>query len=115
MDEDAFVATLVAAAPDAIIHLAGLQVPTCRANPVLGARVNVIGTLNVFEAAKTLSKARPDGPSVRIVYASSAAVFGPDAEYGEQVRWWGGAVVGVAVVWRWCGGGGTVGWCGGVR
>src|SRR5882724_4012534 len=26
-----------------VIHLAGLQVPTCRANPVLGAMVNVIG------------------------------------------------------------------------
>src|ERR1700754_1228801 len=34
-----------------IIHLAGLQVPTCRVDPVRGATVNVIGTLNVFEAA----------------------------------------------------------------
>lgn len=96
VDEDAFVTTIVSAAPDAIIHLAGLQVPTCRANPVLGARVNVIGTLNVFEAAKLLSKARPEHPTVRIVYASSAAVFGPDAEYGEQVGgrgWLGGAPV----------------------
>src|SRR3954469_807922 len=25
-----------------VIHLAGLQVPTCRANPVLGAKVNVV-------------------------------------------------------------------------
>jgi nucleoside-diphosphate-sugar epimerase len=44
---------------------------------VLGARVNVVGTLNVFEAARAL-KTPP-----RIVYASSAAVFGPDAEYPE--------------------------------
>ena len=28
-----------------IIHLAGLQVPTCRSNPRLGALVNVVGTL----------------------------------------------------------------------
>src|SRR5438128_4908089 len=35
-----------------IIHLAGLQVPTCKADPVRGAAVNVIGTLNVFEAAR---------------------------------------------------------------
>jgi nucleoside-diphosphate-sugar epimerase len=35
-----------------IIHLAGLQVPTCRADPMLGARVNVLGTLAVFEAVK---------------------------------------------------------------
>jgi len=26
-----------------LLHLAGLQVPTCRANPLLGARVNVLG------------------------------------------------------------------------
>lgn len=55
-----------------IIHLAGLQVPTCRVNPRLGAMVNVIGTINVFEAALRV----PERIS-KIVYASSAAVFGP--------------------------------------
>jgi len=59
-----------------IIHLAGLQVPTCRVDPMLGARVNVLGTLSVFEAAKTL------GMQIeRIVYASSAAVFGGPEKY----------------------------------
>lgn len=54
-----------------IIHLAGLQVPTCRANPRLGAMVNVLGTINIFEAAKN------SGERVKkVVYASSAAVFG---------------------------------------
>jgi nucleoside-diphosphate-sugar epimerase len=52
-----------------VIHLAGLQVPTCRADPVAGAKVNVAGTLNVFEAARALGISR-------VVYASSAAVFG---------------------------------------
>ena len=52
-----------------IIHLAGLQVPTCKADPVAGAFVNVIGTLNLFEAAKAIE-------AERVVYASSAAVFG---------------------------------------
>jgi len=52
-----------------LIHLAGLQVPTCKADPVAGAFVNVIGTLNLFEAARTLG-------AERVVYASSAAVFG---------------------------------------
>ncbi len=62
--------------PEKILHLAGLQTPTCRANPILGARVNVIGTLAIFEAAC----ARRDQIS-RVVYASSAAVHGPpDAE-----------------------------------
>ncbi len=36
----------------AIIHLAGLQVPFCAANPALGARVNVEGTINILEAAR---------------------------------------------------------------
>ena len=56
-------------ARDEIIHLAGLQVPTCKADPVAGAFVNVIGTLNLFEAAKAVG-------AERVVYASSAAVFG---------------------------------------
>jgi nucleoside-diphosphate-sugar epimerase len=54
-----------------IIHLAGLQVPTCRADPRLGALVNVIGTINVFEAVR-----RAGGQIKKVVYASSAAVFG---------------------------------------
>jgi nucleoside-diphosphate-sugar epimerase len=59
-----------------VIHLAGLQVPTCRANPILGATVNVVGTLAVFEAVKAT------GEQVkRVVYASSAAVFGPPEAY----------------------------------
>lgn len=52
-----------------VIHLAGLQVPTCKADPVTGALVNVTGTLNVFEAARQFSLKR-------VVYASSAAVYG---------------------------------------
>src|SRR5713101_6617744 len=60
---------LEAARARCIIHLAGLQVPTCKADPVAGAFVNVIGALNVFESAKAIS-------AERVVYASSAAVFG---------------------------------------
>src|SRR5689334_24080517 len=52
-----------------IIHLAGVQVPFCRANTRLGAMVNVVGTINVFEAAKNSG-----GRVNRVVYASSAAV-----------------------------------------
>jgi nucleoside-diphosphate-sugar epimerase len=55
-----------------ILHLAGLQTPTCRANPLLGAKVNVVGTLAVFEAALALKD-----QVQRVVYASSAAVHGP--------------------------------------
>jgi len=59
-----------------IVHLAGLQVPVCRANPILGAKVNVLGTLAVFEAVR-----EAQGRVQRLVYASSAAVFGPPESY----------------------------------
>jgi nucleoside-diphosphate-sugar epimerase len=58
-----------------ILHLAGLQTPTCRANPLLGAKVNVLGTLAVFETALALK-----GQVERVVYASSAAVHGPPSD-----------------------------------
>lgn len=63
-----------------LLHLAGLQTPTCRANPILGAKVNVIGTLAVFEAAV----ARKDQVQ-RVVYASSAAVHGPPEDDSKAV------------------------------
>ncbi len=59
-----------------LVHLAGLQVPTCRADPLLGAKVNVLGTLAVFEAVKALGE-----QIQRLVYTSSAAVFGPPQTY----------------------------------
>ena len=64
-----------------VIHLAGLQVPLCKADPVRGAAVNVVGTLNVFEAARAAGLER-------VVYASSAAVFGlgeDDAPVDETI------------------------------
>jgi len=50
----------------AIIHLAGLQVPFCAANPAQGARVNVEGTINILEAARNAGLNRT-------VFASSVA------------------------------------------
>jgi len=61
-----------------IIHLAALQMPACASDPALGARVNVIGTLNVFEVARQ----RRD-LARRIVYASSQAVYGSEEFYGK--------------------------------
>lgn len=63
-----------------IIHLAALQVPACAANPIQGALVNVVGTVNVFEVAR-----RHRDQVKRIVYASSAAVFGPEEFYGGEM------------------------------
>ncbi len=58
-----------------IVHLAAVLMPFCQADPVAGAAINVIGTLNVFEAA------RRAGRPVRIAYASSSAVWGPEEVY----------------------------------
>ncbi len=52
------------------MHLAALQVPFVRANPPLGMRVNVAGTVNVFEA---VSKRLDRIPG--LAYASSTAVY----------------------------------------
>jgi nucleoside-diphosphate-sugar epimerase len=59
-----------------IVHLAALQVPFCRANPVLGAQVNVVGTVNVFEAARAAGIRH-------LAYASSIAVYGAPEDYEE--------------------------------
>jgi len=61
--------TLEAVRPCAIIHLAALQVPFCKADPVAGAKVNVVGTVNIFEAARRLG-------IKRLAYASSIAAYG---------------------------------------
>ena len=72
-DLEAFGRTLDEHAITRVVHLAALQVPFCRADPVLGARVNVVGTVNVFEAVKERLDRIPG-----VAYASSAAVYGPD-------------------------------------
>jgi nucleoside-diphosphate-sugar epimerase len=61
-----------------IVHLAAVLMPFCQQNPVAGAMVDVIGTLSLFEAA------RDAGRPVRVVYASSSAVWGPEEVYGPQ-------------------------------
>jgi len=59
-----------------IIHLAGLQVPFVRADPVQGARVNVVGTTIVFETVKRHAS------QVRgLAYASSLGVYGAPELY----------------------------------
>src|SRR3954468_23860449 len=59
-----------------ILHLAALQVPMVRANPVQGARVNVVGSTIVMETAK-----RHASQIEGLVYASSIAVYGPASVY----------------------------------
>ena len=57
-----------------VIHLAALQVPFCRANPPLGAQVNVTGTVNIFQAAHETGVEH-------VAYASSIGVYGPPSEF----------------------------------
>jgi UDP-glucuronate 4-epimerase len=57
-----------------IIHLAAMQFPFCKADPPLGAAVNVQGTVNIFEAAARCG--------IRsLIYASSTAVYSSGDEY----------------------------------
>jgi len=53
-----------------VIHLAALQIPFCRADPPRGARVNVVGTVNVFEAVRR--RVERMGP---VVYAGSIGMY----------------------------------------
>ena len=62
-----------------VIHLAALQVPFCRADPPLGARVNVVGTVNVLDAVK-----RRRERMRQVVYASSVAAFDALEEDGAE-------------------------------
>jgi UDP-glucuronate 4-epimerase len=73
-DVDALESAARGAGANRLIHLAGMQLPLCAADPLEGSRVNVSGTVAVFELARRLGT----GP---VVYASSAAVYGPASHY----------------------------------
>ena len=73
-DVEAMTAAVAAARPDVIHHLAGqIDVRVSVADPSFDAHVNVGGTAAVLEAAR-----RAGVP--RVVFASSAAVYGDPAE-----------------------------------
>jgi nucleoside-diphosphate-sugar epimerase len=59
-----------------VLHLAALQVPFVRANPVLGAKVNVVGTAIIFETIRKLRE-----QVAGLAYASSIAVYGSPSSY----------------------------------
>lgn len=76
-DQARFVRTVAENGITHIVHLAALQIPFVRADPVQGARVNVMGTAVVLEAA------RRHAQQVRgVSYASSIAVYGGPERYG---------------------------------
>jgi nucleoside-diphosphate-sugar epimerase len=73
---DSFERALVDNGITHVIHLAALQIPFVKADPIQGARVNVVGTTIVFETVKRHSH------QVRgLSYASSAGVYGSADAY----------------------------------
>jgi nucleoside-diphosphate-sugar epimerase len=60
-----------------VIHLAALLLPSIKANPPYGTAVNIGGTVNVLDAAKTRG--------IQVAYASSAAVYSPVDDIGGPV------------------------------
>jgi UDP-glucuronate 4-epimerase len=61
-----------------VVHLAALQYPSCRDHHLEGARVNVLGTLCVFDAAAAAG--------IKLVYASSIAAIAGRHLYGTWKR-----------------------------
>src|SRR6056297_3360782 len=66
-----------------IVHLAALLTNTARDNPRAALDVNVQGTNNVFEAARTL-----DDQVERVAWASSAAIYAPPSNYDDGGDGW---------------------------
>jgi nucleoside-diphosphate-sugar epimerase len=60
-----------------VIHTVSLLVLDSNSNALMAVRVNCEGTINVFEAARTLELKK-------VVYASSNACFGPADWYPEE-------------------------------
>lgn len=58
-----------------VIHLAALLTPACHANPWDGCRVNVLGSVALFEQVRTSPT-----PIKGFSYASSVAVFGDEPD-----------------------------------
>ncbi len=75
-DFDLFERTVIDHGITHIVHLAALQVPFVRANPVLGMRVNAVGTTVVMETAR-----RHADQVQGIAHASSVGAYGLAASY----------------------------------
>ncbi len=63
-----------------VIHLAALLTPECQKDPWLGCQVNVLGSTALFEAARRSGRVRS------LAYASSYAVYGPEAGRSPTLR-----------------------------
>ena len=75
-DMESLEALMAARQVNRVVHLAAMLIPLAAADPPRGALVNVVGTVNVFEAARRCGLAG-------VAYASSAAVY--DRSDGARV------------------------------
>jgi len=73
-DLDALSSILETYQIDRVVHSAAILARTCQENPTLGVNVNVVGSLNVLEAARRLGV-------TRVVMASSIAVYGNTTDH----------------------------------
>jgi len=62
---------------ETMFHLAALLGEAAEANPSLAVKINVEGTINIFETARILGLKK-------VVWASSNTVFGPPEKYAEE-------------------------------
>ena len=60
-----------------VVHLAALLIPQIKADPPYGTGVNIIGTVNVLDAAKTRG--------IQVAWASSIAVYSREDDHGRPV------------------------------
>ena len=75
--------------PRRVVHLAGMLIPGCKANPLAGAMVNIAGHINVIEAARahgidhviytSSMAAKPRGPA-----NAPANLYGVYKKTGEE-------------------------------
>lgn len=73
-DLDALTHAVTAARPDAVIHLAGVTGGACERDPELARRINV-------EATAVIAQAAAAAGALRMVFASTAAVYGDAASH----------------------------------
>ena len=76
-DREALAKTLDERGITHVIHLAALLLPSIKADPPYGTAVNIGGTVNVFDLAKTRG--------IQVAYASSAAVYSKIDDTGGPV------------------------------
>jgi nucleoside-diphosphate-sugar epimerase len=70
--------------PDSVFHLGALLSAGAEGNPTMGFQVDLLGTWNVFEAARLYCQ-RAGKPPVRVLFPSTIASFGQFIQPGALV------------------------------